>query len=355
MRRAGGLVGGVLIVMVSACGTGSDGAIDDQNVGSYGSSDEQDTSSDQQDVGSNEQDSSSDQQEIASDDQCDTSTPYAEGDFSFTYNLDSSLPDEWVEEFTTIMGNLSEWAPVPACVHDVPGMSSPMNIYAWNGAVENPFPERPDMRGASISGDGSETWMVLEIPEDEFTYDALHRYSVIVHEYWHVFQLGLTRDNADPVWLWEGGAKIAEELYLQQEYGQSQFDSNLFPLVATGLSQPTDFEDYVGGDLDINYNTSAFMVLALARQLQEEQGLSEARAFEVILKDFQAAKLTEPDWKIAFAETFSMSPEEFYATLDQYPTITSDQDWFEGDVLDVPSLMPSKDLTFTDVLSASAP
>ncbi len=185
MRRAGGLVGGVLIVMVSACGTGSDGAIDDQNLGSYSGSDEQDTGSDQQDVGS--------------DDQCDTSTPYAEGGFSFTYNLDSSLPDEWVDEFTTIMGNLSEWAPVPACVHDVPGMSSPMNIYAWNGAVENPFPERPDMRGASISGDGSETWMVLEIPEDEFTYDYLHRYSVIVHEYWHVFQLGLTRDNADPV------------------------------------------------------------------------------------------------------------------------------------------------------------
>ena len=125
MRRAGGLVGGVLIVMVSACGTGSDGAIDDQNVGSYGSSDEQDTRADQQDVGSNEQDVGSDQQEIASDDQCDTSTPYAQGDFSFTYNLDSSLPDEWVEEFTTIMGNLSEWAPVPACVHDVHA------VHAW--------------------------------------------------------------------------------------------------------------------------------------------------------------------------------------------------------------------------------
>ncbi|NDG96092.1 MAG: hypothetical protein EBY42_09840, partial [Actinobacteria bacterium] len=221
----------MLIVMVSACGTGSDGAIDDQSLGSYSGSDEQDIGSDQQDVDS--------------DDQCDTSTPYAEGGFSFTYNLDGSLPDEWVDEFTTIMGNLSEWAPIPACVHDVPGMSSPMNIYAWNGAVENPFPERPDMRGASISGDGSETWMVLEIPEDEFTYDYLHRYSVIVHEYWHVFQLGLTRDNAEPVWLWEGGAKIAEELYLQQEYGQSEFDNDLFPLVATGLSQPADFEDYV--------------------------------------------------------------------------------------------------------------
>ncbi len=185
-------------MMVSACGTGSDGAIGDQNVGFYSNSDEQDTSSDQSDVGSNEQDTSSDQQEIGSDDQCDTSTPYAEGDFSFTYNLDSSLPDEWVDEFTTIMGNLSEWAPVPACVHDVPGMSSPMNIYAWNGAVENPFPEKPDMRGASISGDGSETWMVLEIPEDEFTYDALHRYSVIVHEYWHVFQLATRQKNPNP-------------------------------------------------------------------------------------------------------------------------------------------------------------
>ena len=120
------------------------------------------------------------------------------------------------------------------------------------------------------------------------------------------------------------------------------------------MSQPADFEDYVDADWDINYNFSTFMALALARELQEEQGLSEARAFKVILKDFQAAKLTEPDWKIAFAETFSMSPEEFYSTLDQYPTVASDQDWFEGDVLDVPSLMPSKDLTFTDVLSASA-
>jgi hypothetical protein len=174
MRRAGGLVGGVLMVMVSGCGTGS-----------YSGSDKQ----------------------------CDTSTPYAEGDFSFTYNLDSSLPGEWVEEFTTIMGNLNEWAPVPACVHDVPEMSSPMNIYAWNGAVENPFPEKPDMQGASISGDGSETWMVLEIPEYDLTYDSLHRYSVIVHEYWHVYQLGLTRDNDAPTWLWEGGAKVAEEFY----------------------------------------------------------------------------------------------------------------------------------------------
>ena len=122
--------------------------------------------------------------------------------------------------------------------------------------------------------------------------------------------------------------------------------------MATGLSQPADFEDYVEGDLD-QLQHLCIHGLALARG-PGGQGLSEARAFEVILKDFQAAKLTEPDWKIAFAETFSMSPEEFYATLDQYPTITSDQDWFEGDVLDVPSLMPSKDLTFTDVLSASA-
>ncbi|MGA0267865.1 MAG: hypothetical protein ACO3MK_04980, partial [Candidatus Nanopelagicales bacterium] len=101
MRRAGGLLGGVLIVMVSACATDSNGAIDDQSLGSSSGSDEQDIGSDQQDVDS--------------DDQCDTSTPYAEGDFSFTYNLDSSLPDEWVDEFTTIMGNLSEWAPIPAC------------------------------------------------------------------------------------------------------------------------------------------------------------------------------------------------------------------------------------------------
>ena len=102
MRRACGLVVGVLVVMVSACGTGSDSAVDDQNVGAYSGTDEQNIEVDEQDIGTDEP--------------CDTSTPYAEGDFSFTYNLDSSLPDDWVDEFTTIMGNLNEWAPVPACV-----------------------------------------------------------------------------------------------------------------------------------------------------------------------------------------------------------------------------------------------
>ena len=89
--------------------------------------------------------------------------------------------------------------PVPACVHDV---LSPMNIYAWNGAVENPF--EPDMRGRvfpvirNLDGSGD--------PEDEFTDTPAsvlrHRVRVLASS------LGLTRDNADPVWLWEGGAKI---------------------------------------------------------------------------------------------------------------------------------------------------
>ena len=61
-----------------------------------------------------------------------------------------------------------------------------MNIYAWNGKVKNPFTEKQGMSGASISGDGRTRWMVLEIPENEFKHDSLHRYSVIVHEYFHV-------------------------------------------------------------------------------------------------------------------------------------------------------------------------
>ena len=56
-------------------------------------------------------------------------------------------------------------------------------------------------RGASLSGGGFYSkktgnrggrYLVLEIPEDEFKYNAIHRYSVIPHEYFHAFQTSLS-------------------------------------------------------------------------------------------------------------------------------------------------------------------
>ena len=101
--------------------------------------------------------------------------------FAFKYNIDKSLPEDWVMEFKTIMQNLGEVLPIDPNIADYE-KNYEMNIFAWNSAVKNPFSERPDMGGISISGNGSDLWMVLEINKDEFIFNSQHRFSVVVHE-----------------------------------------------------------------------------------------------------------------------------------------------------------------------------
>ena len=208
------------------------------------------------------------------------------------------------------------------------------------------------MGGASISGDGFDTWMVLEIPQDEFEYDSLHRYSVVAHEYWHVYQRGAwdAQGVSWPDWMWEGGAKVVEELYIAEHYGRSEFDQNLRPVIATALSNPADFERYEsdGGESDINYNTSAFMVLALAAELQDTLNISEEEAFGLVLTAPAA-----PGSETPFLDVFGMTREEFYSSLAQYPATESGEDWFEGDVVDASDVMPSNDLTLERILESS--
>mgnify|MGYP001557147098 FL=1 len=272
-----------------------------------------------------------------------------EESFTFLYNIDDSLPDEWIQEFETIMTALSEIVPIDPQILEVDEMTPPLQIYAWNSAVSNPFPQVPNATGACICGDGSSSWMILEIPEDEFRYDSMHRYSVIVHEYWHVYQIALAQYNADPIWLWEGAAKIVEELYVQQFYGRSDFDNKLVPVYRTAIEIPQMFEEYVDSDDDMNYNGSAFMVLALVKKLQE-QGISEERAFEMVLKDFQEAKSNEADWQTVFEDVFSFSVEDFYADLSEYPLIATEDEWINDDmIVDAESVLPSKTLKLEDI------
>ena len=300
--------------------------------------------------------------------ECDQSAPHPKGAFEFAPQVDESLPESWRTEFAMMMANLQQVAPISGCLHDFMdpesneySHKSPMSIYAWSSAVDNPWEdERPGMEGASISGDGRDTWMILVIPEDEFGYDSMHRFSVVAHEYWHVYQTGAwmgdSPPNGDswPVWMWEGGAKVFEELYVAQYYGRSEFDRNLFPVIATALSVPSDFEVYerdggaVGGKSDMNYNTSAFMVLTLAKELQDSQGLSEAEASGLVLKAADKGNSASP-----LQDVFGMNAEDFYNSLAQYSAVESGEDWFEGTVVDASGIMPSKDLTLGEILQSS--
>ena len=98
----------------------------------------------------------------------------------FIYNLHESLPSEYITEFNTIMDNLI--ATIPA-TQQTWLLNPDLNIYAWNNITSSPYtdPNGNPMQGASISGNGESFWMILEIPDAEFTNNSMHRYSVVAH------------------------------------------------------------------------------------------------------------------------------------------------------------------------------
>ena len=267
------------------------------------------------------------------------------GQVAFQYNLDKSLPEEWVSEFQSIMKNLGETLPISPKLNEF--LPNEMNIYAWNSAVENPFTDEVEFSGAYIGGDPLS--MVLEIQEGEFETGDLHRYAVIVHEYFHVYQINisLVTEPPAPKWILEGGAKLVEEIYSQQYYGKNNLQSELnnpdlwSKDVFTNPSlyeqdETSSGEAQTGGWIDMNYAGSAYMLLTLVKELQK-QGISEQRAFEMVFRDFWLEKSKQSDWKIAFKQVFKMDVNTFYETLK---TQTRN---------DANKLLPSESLTIQEI------
>ena len=214
------------------------------------------------------------------------------------------------------------------------GFPDSMNIYAWNNSVLSPYtdPNGNTMQGASISGNGTDFWMVLEIPNDEFTNNSSHRYSVIAHSrYFHVYQRSLSpafsvgsdgefnNPNAmDVKWLIEGAAATFESLYIQENYGINYFEEGqAWGVEADVTSDPASYEYY--SKQDNNYANSVFMVLALVKEL-ESIGFSTEKAFQSIFKVYWEQDPKNSDWKAKFEETFTIDVDTFYSKLSNYST-----------------------------------
>ena len=265
----------------------------------------------------------------------------------FNYYLHSSLPDEWITEFNTIMNNLESTIPA----YKRSGFPESMNIYAWNNSVPSPYtdPNGNSMQGASISGNGTDFWMVLEIPDDEFTNNSSHRYSVIAHEYFHVYQHSMSpafsvgsdgefnNPNAmDVKWLIEGSAAAFESLYIQENYGINYFEEGqAWGVEADVLSDPASYEFY--SKQDNNYANSVFMVLALVKEL-ENVGFSPEKAFQSIFKVFWEQDPKNSDWKTKFEETFTIDIDTFYSSLASYST-------------DMSLIYPSSSITVQNIIN----
>ena len=144
-------------------------------------------------------------------------------EFIFTNNIHSSLPAEWTTEFHKIMKILNDLIPIKPnnYFYELP-------IYAWNSSIDKPYSDKiGNASGASISGQGASVngkIMILEINKDEFEWNQMHRYSVICHEYYHVYKMSISQNFFDGnkkielKWMSEDGAATFESLYIQQHY-----------------------------------------------------------------------------------------------------------------------------------------
>tara|TARA_Y100000992_G_scaffold174014_1_gene117321 strand:+ start:811 stop:1674 length:864 start_codon:yes stop_codon:yes gene_type:complete len=258
--------------------------------------------------------------------------------FIFNYNIHESLPSEWVSEFYTIMNNLETIIPAKPTTYQ-----DNMSIYSWVDNVDKPYKnDIGNTTGACICGNSKERYMVLEIPEDEFKYNQLHRYSVIAHEYFHVYQMSLSESFFDGdielKWLSEGTAASFESIYIQQFYQSNYFLEAQTQVHNSVINNPIIFEKFNSSkDEDINYASSVFMALALTKELQKI-GRTENEAFRLIYKDFWELNPTDNNWKNKFEELFNITVEQFYNSLENYTN-------------DISSVTPSESLKIENIFT----
>ena len=103
----------------------------------------------------------------------DSTTPVV-----ITEHIHSSLPADWINEYNTIMSKLKNLLPLYQTYYNS------IDIYAWNDKVSDPSPGIDG--GAYISvknNDDNQKLFVIEISNNEFLCNHIHRYSVIAHEY----------------------------------------------------------------------------------------------------------------------------------------------------------------------------
>ena len=262
--------------------------------------------------------------------------------YKFKYNIHSSLPKDWVNEFYLVMNNLDKVIPVKPTNY-----RSSLDIYTWNSSTDKPFKNKiGNATGAGIYWYERGRYMVFEIPADEFKYNRIHRYSVIPHEYFHAFQWSLSKNFFDNKffikWINEGAAATIESLYTQQYYSINYFKGDQNHVNIAVVNNPEIFEIYrLSGEEDINYSSSVFMVLALVKELKKLD-ITEEKAFKLILNDFWRKNPSDDNWKKVFQEVFNITLENFYLSLKNYTN-------------DINSVLPSESLKLENIFPPPPP
>lgn len=168
----------------------------------------------------------------------------------------------------------------------------------------------------------------------------MHRFSVVAHEYFHVYQMSLSQNffegDIELKWMSEGGAATFESLYIQYYYNSNYFLEAQTEIDPSVKSNPSIYEKYnSSSDVDMNYASSVFMFLVLSKELQKAN-YTEEESFRLILKDFWETNPTDGNWKNKFEEVFNINVDDFYNLINNYNT-------------DITEVMPSEDINLNNI------
>ncbi|MDA9630829.1 hypothetical protein N9S80_03170 [Flavobacteriaceae bacterium] len=261
--------------------------------------------------------------------------------YNFYYNISDNLPIDWINEFKIIMENLNSVIHITPRVKTSPrDGKDEMHIFAWRESEVLPFQDIiGNNKGYSISGNENSRFMVLEIENYEIQNNTNFIFSVIAHEYLHVYQ-----KNASIVeppylkYLSEGGASTLQSIFSKQYYNYNRFTTGAFQNVTeVAISSPVLFETFNDEATDQNYSNSVFIFLALVKELQR-QGNTEIEAFKKVFIDWWKSGRTDVTKEVLFEEVFGFSIDSFYLALKSYnPNINS--------------VLPSQSISLQDIFT----
>jgi hypothetical protein len=234
--------------------------------------------------------------------------------FQFEYNLHTSLNDfAFKDSISSIFLRLGEMMPMEPYFDENRDLQiNGVSVYSWLAAGSKPF--------LSIIGDtdqcicgvvNNKLVMSLQLTDGDLNEGANFKYALLAHEFFHVYQMYLSKGFDQGVfWLIEGQAATIESLYLKEFINDSGYIMNFLNEEASssfdeGIQNVESYESYNGfnsvygqyGDITI------FMNLSLVKILQE-QGNTEKESFKIIFEDYWKTDPNDSNWKIKFEEGF---------------------------------------------------
>tara|TARA_B100000886_G_scaffold11695_1_gene7560 strand:- start:332 stop:745 length:414 start_codon:yes stop_codon:yes gene_type:complete len=114
----------------------------------------------------------------------------------------------------------------------------------------------------------------------------------------------------------EGGATTLASLYSQQFYNENDFLNKLTKVTNNAINSLHLFEEH--GEPENNYSDSVFIFLALVKELQKRNNISEIEALKKVLVEWWKSVREGASRELLFEEVFGFSLNSFYKSLKSY-------------------------------------